>query len=164
MGIACELLEPESDFLKCSVGFPFMRSKSKYEFSVIFDTSHLSGEEEVLSFLVTAQSGNLEHLLHDNTLVLTVPLKHEVDSSITGVVSPSSFVYGESVEASQFIQLEDFECHFQPLNFTLQYVNIEMSVWMSTMLAQAHYLVLLSTFYFQIVSLLLERKCFIFNR
>lgn len=36
------------------------------------------------------------------------------------VVSPSSFVYGESVEASQFIQLEDFECHFQPLNFTLQ--------------------------------------------
>nr|XP_056713722.1 integrin alpha-9 [Euleptes europaea] len=123
MGIACELLEPESDFLKCSVGFPFMRSKSKYEFSVIFDTSHLSGEEEVLSFLVTAQSGNLEHSLHDNTLVLSVPLKHEVDSSITGVVSPSSFVYGESVEASQFIQLEDFECHFQPLNFTLQVYN-----------------------------------------
>lgn len=27
MGISCELLE--SDFLKCSVGFPFMRSKSK---------------------------------------------------------------------------------------------------------------------------------------
>lgn len=27
LGIACELLE--SDFLKCSVGFPFMRSKSK---------------------------------------------------------------------------------------------------------------------------------------
>lgn len=27
LGIACELLE--SDFLKCSVGFPFMRSKSR---------------------------------------------------------------------------------------------------------------------------------------
>ncbi|XP_006741165.1 integrin alpha-9 [Leptonychotes weddellii] len=83
MGISCELLE--SDFLKCSVGFPFMRSKSKYEFSVIFDTSHLSGEEEVLSFIITAQSGNVERSesLHDNSLMLTVPLMHEVDSSIT---------------------------------------------------------------------------------
>ncbi|XP_042331556.1 integrin alpha-9 [Sceloporus undulatus] len=123
MGIACELLEPDSDFLKCSVGFPFMRSKSKYEFSVIFDTSHLSGEEESLSFLVTAQSGNLEHNLQDNSLTLSVPLMHEVDSSITGVVSPSSFIYSESVAASQFIQLEDFECDFQDLNFTLQVYN-----------------------------------------
>ncbi|XP_032092678.1 integrin alpha-9 [Thamnophis elegans] len=123
MGIACELLEPDSDFLKCSVGFPFMKSKSKYEFSVIFDTSHLSGEEEILSFLVSAQSGNLEHNLQDNSLMLTVPLMHEVDSSITGIVSPSSFIYGESVAASQFTKLEDFECHFQDLNFTLQVYN-----------------------------------------
>ncbi|XP_062985826.1 integrin alpha-9 [Elgaria multicarinata webbii] len=123
MGIACELLEPDSDFLKCSVGFPFMRSKSKYEFSVIFDTSHLSGEEASLTFLATAQSGNLEHNLHDNSLTLSVPLMHEVDSSITGVVSPSSFTYGESVAASQFIQLEDFECDFQDLNITLQVYN-----------------------------------------
>ncbi|XP_043451694.1 integrin alpha-9 isoform X2 [Prionailurus bengalensis] len=123
MGISCELLE--SDFLKCSVGFPFMRSKSKYEFSVIFDTSHVSGEEEVLSFIVTAQSGNVERSesLHDNTLTLTVPLMHEVDTSITGIMSPTSFVYGESVDASNFIQLDDTECHFQPLNITLQVYN-----------------------------------------
>ncbi|KAM7336851.1 hypothetical protein ACRRTK_002970 [Alexandromys fortis] len=123
MGISCELLE--SDFLKCSVGFPFMRSKSKYEFSVIFDTSHLSGEEAFLSFIVTAQSGNMERseALHDNTLTLAVPLVHEVDTSITGVVSPTSFVYGESVDASTFVQLDDQECHFQPLNITLQVYN-----------------------------------------
>ncbi|XP_070247713.1 integrin alpha-9 [Myotis yumanensis] len=123
MGISCELLE--SDFLKCSVGFPFMRSKSKYEFSVIFDTSHLSGEEEVLSFIITAQSGNTERSesLHDNTLTLMVPLMHEVDTSITGIVSPTSFVYGESVAAANFIQLEDLPCHFQPLNVTLQVYN-----------------------------------------
>ncbi|TFK07924.1 Integrin alpha-9 [Platysternon megacephalum] len=123
LGIACELLE--SDFLKCSVGFPFMRSKSKYEFSVIFDTSHLSGEEEFLTFLVMAQSGNLEHSesLHDNTLTLSVPLMHEVDSSITGTVSPTSFFYGGSVERSNFVQLENYECLFQPLNFTLQVYN-----------------------------------------
>uniref|UniRef100_A0A8D0HE68 Integrin subunit alpha 9 n=1 Tax=Sphenodon punctatus TaxID=8508 RepID=A0A8D0HE68_SPHPU len=107
MGIACELLE--SDFVKCSVGFPFMRSKSKV-IMLIFYFQH---------------SGNLERSesLHDNILTLSVPLMHEVDSSITGAVSPSSFVYGESVDASHFVQLEDLECHFQPLNFTLQVYN-----------------------------------------
>ncbi|GAB5576971.1 integrin alpha-9 isoform X4 [Prionailurus iriomotensis] len=101
------------------------RKWSKYEFSVIFDTSHVSGEEEVLSFIVTAQSGNVERSesLHDNTLTLTVPLMHEVDTSITGIMSPTSFVYGESVDASNFIQLDDTECHFQPLNITLQVYN-----------------------------------------
>ncbi|XP_064523621.1 integrin alpha-9 isoform X3 [Pseudopipra pipra] len=123
LGIACELLE--SDFLKCSVGFPFMRSNSRYEFSVIFDTSHLSGEEETLTFLVTAQSGNLERSesLHDNILTLSVPLMHEVASSINGEVFPTSFFYGDSVEASNFVQLENHECLFQSLNFTLQVYN-----------------------------------------
>lgn len=36
------------------------------------------------------------------------------------IVSPTSFVYGESVAAANFIQLEDLPCHFQPLNVTLQ--------------------------------------------
>ncbi|MEE6465637.1 hypothetical protein FKM82_006625, partial [Ascaphus truei] len=123
LGISCELLE--ADFLKCSVGFPFMKSKSKHDFSVIFDTTHLSGEEDVLKFLATAQSGNIERVecLHDNTLSLAVSLMHEVDTSVTGVVSPSSFIYGESVDASNFIQLQDLECHFQPLNFTFQIYN-----------------------------------------
>uniref|UniRef100_A0A5F8HEF6 Integrin subunit alpha 9 n=1 Tax=Monodelphis domestica TaxID=13616 RepID=A0A5F8HEF6_MONDO len=41
----------------------------------------------------------------------------------TVVVSPASFVYGESIEMSNFIQLEDWECQFQPLNITLQVYN-----------------------------------------
>ncbi|XP_043920945.1 integrin alpha-9 isoform X2 [Protopterus annectens] len=92
-GISCELLEV--DFLKCSVGFPFMRWKSKYQFSVFFDTTHLSGEEEALEFQVTAQS----------------------------TVLPTLFVYGDSTEASRFIKLEDSVCLFQPLNLSLQVIN-----------------------------------------
>lgn len=89
-GTNCELME--TDFLKCSVGFPFMRWQSKYEFSMIFDTSHLFGEQENLEFIVTTQSGNVEHneTLHDNTLILTMPLKHEVDTAATGSISPAS--------------------------------------------------------------------------
>ncbi|KTF84903.1 hypothetical protein cypCar_00023283, partial [Cyprinus carpio] len=75
----------ELDFLKCSIGFPFMRAQTKYHLSVLFDTSRLSGENETLLFLVHARSANPEHdsTLHDNTLELSIPLVHEVDTAIT---------------------------------------------------------------------------------
>uniref|UniRef100_A0A671SIC6 Integrin alpha-9-like n=1 Tax=Sinocyclocheilus anshuiensis TaxID=1608454 RepID=A0A671SIC6_9TELE len=122
-GISCMLVE--LDFLKCSVGFPFMRAQTKYHLSVLFDTSRLSGENETLLFLVHARSANPEHdsTLHDNTLELSIPLVHEVDTTITGVVTPMSFVYGNSVDRSRFLQLDDMECSFQPLNFTFQVIN-----------------------------------------
>ncbi|XP_058651316.1 integrin alpha-9 isoform X4 [Onychostoma macrolepis] len=122
-GISCMLVE--LDFLKCSIGFPFMRAQTKYHLSVLFDTSRLSGENETLLFLVHARSANPEHdsTLHDNTLELSIPLVHEVDTTITGVVTPTSFVYGNSVDRSRFVQLDDMECSFQPLNFTFQVIN-----------------------------------------
>ncbi|KAF5900363.1 integrin alpha-9, partial [Clarias magur] len=122
-GISCELIQ--LDFLKCSVGFPFMRAQTKYHLSVLFDTSHLSGENETLIFLVHAKSANPEHenKLHDNTLELSIPLMHEVDTAVTGVVTPSSFQYGNSVDSSRFVHLEDLECNFQPLNFTFHVIN-----------------------------------------
>uniref|UniRef100_A0AAQ5XZF6 Integrin alpha-2 domain-containing protein n=1 Tax=Amphiprion ocellaris TaxID=80972 RepID=A0AAQ5XZF6_AMPOC len=92
-GISCALVD--LDFLKCRVGFPFMRAQTKYHFAVIFDTSQLSGENDTLQFLVQAKS----------------------------VVAPSSFVYGNSIDASRFVQLEDMECNFQPLNLTFQAIN-----------------------------------------
>uniref|UniRef100_A0A671SID1 Integrin alpha-9-like n=1 Tax=Sinocyclocheilus anshuiensis TaxID=1608454 RepID=A0A671SID1_9TELE len=97
----------------------------QYHLSVLFDTSRLSGENETLLFLVHARSANPEHdsTLHDNTLELSIPLVHEVDTTITGVVTPMSFVYGNSVDRSRFLQLDDMECSFQPLNFTFQVIN-----------------------------------------
>ena len=40
--------------------------------------------------------------------------------SSCSVVTPTSFVYGNSIDASRFVQLEDMECNFQPLNLTFQ--------------------------------------------
>uniref|UniRef100_A0A8C5HBX2 Integrin alpha-2 domain-containing protein n=1 Tax=Gouania willdenowi TaxID=441366 RepID=A0A8C5HBX2_GOUWI len=120
-GISCGLVD--LDFLKCSAGFPFMRAQTKYHFAVIFDTSRLSGENDTLQFFVQAKSANPEHKLSDNTLDLSIPLIHETDTMITGVVTPSSFVYGNSIDASRFIQLENMECDFQPLNITVQAIN-----------------------------------------
>lgn len=43
-----------------------------------------------------------------------------VRSDPCSVVMPSSFMYGNSIDASRFIQLEDMKCNFQPLNLTFQ--------------------------------------------
>uniref|UniRef100_A0A8C9VL98 Integrin, alpha 9 n=1 Tax=Scleropages formosus TaxID=113540 RepID=A0A8C9VL98_SCLFO len=122
-GISCELAEP--DFLRCSVGFPFMRAQTTYHLAVIFDTSRLSGENDTLRFRVSAQSANPEHdsKLADNTLELSIPLVHEVDTTITGTVTPASFIYGNSMDPARFVQLDDMECSFQPLNLTFQVIN-----------------------------------------
>uniref|UniRef100_A0A671YM17 Integrin, alpha 9 n=1 Tax=Sparus aurata TaxID=8175 RepID=A0A671YM17_SPAAU len=104
-GISCGLVD--LDFLKCSVGFPFMRALSLV----------------ITLFLLVCCSANPEHKLSDNSLDLSIPLVHETDTTITGVVTPSSFVYGNSIDASRFVQLEDMECNFQPLNLTFQAIN-----------------------------------------
>lgn len=39
------------------------------------------------------------------------------------VVTPTSFAYGNSIDASRFVQLEDMECNFQPLNLTFQVIS-----------------------------------------
>lgn len=41
------------------------------------------------------------------------------------MVSPTSFVYGNSVDASRFVQLEEMECNFQPLNLTFQVESVD---------------------------------------
>uniref|UniRef100_A0A671YR91 Integrin, alpha 9 n=1 Tax=Sparus aurata TaxID=8175 RepID=A0A671YR91_SPAAU len=105
-GISCGLVD--LDFLKCSVGFPFMRAQTKVAITL---------------FLLVCCSANPEHKLSDNSLDLSIPLVHETDTTITGVVTPSSFVYGNSIDASRFVQLEDMECNFQPLNLTFQAIN-----------------------------------------
>lgn len=120
-GISCELVD--LDFLRCSVGFPFMRAQTKYHFAVIFDTTQLSGDNDTLQFLVHAKSANPEHNLQDNSLDVSIPLIHETDTTISGVVSPTSFAYGNSIDASRFVQLEEMDCNFQPLNMTFQAIN-----------------------------------------
>uniref|UniRef100_A0A3Q3AZJ9 Integrin, alpha 9 n=1 Tax=Kryptolebias marmoratus TaxID=37003 RepID=A0A3Q3AZJ9_KRYMA len=113
-GISCELVD--LDFLKCAVGFPFMRAQTKYHFAVIFDTTRLSGENDTLQFLVQAKSTTYNNASFSFFLLNSAGL-------VCSVVTPNSFVYGNSIDASRFVQLEDMECNFQPLNLTFQAIN-----------------------------------------
>uniref|UniRef100_A0A667XB95 Integrin, alpha 9 n=1 Tax=Myripristis murdjan TaxID=586833 RepID=A0A667XB95_9TELE len=88
----------------------------KYHFAVIFDTSRLSGENDTLQFLIQAKSVN--------TLFGLAVISHKCCCLRPhSVVTPTSFVYGNSIDASRFVQLEDMECNFQPLNLTFQAIN-----------------------------------------
>uniref|UniRef100_A0AAZ3RAD3 Integrin alpha-2 domain-containing protein n=1 Tax=Oncorhynchus tshawytscha TaxID=74940 RepID=A0AAZ3RAD3_ONCTS len=122
-GISCGLVA--LDFLQCSVGFPFMRAKTKVWLLPVMLMCYylLYGLFVNCLLLFSHCSANPEHRLLDNKLDLSIPLVHEVDTAITGLVTPTSFLYGNSIDASRFIQLEDMECNFQPLNFTFQVIN-----------------------------------------
>lgn len=48
-----------------------------------------------------------------------------LNTVVCSVVTPSSFVYGNYIDASRFVQLEDMECNFQPLNITFQVLLAE---------------------------------------
>uniref|UniRef100_A0A8D0CNV0 Integrin, alpha 9 n=1 Tax=Sander lucioperca TaxID=283035 RepID=A0A8D0CNV0_SANLU len=111
-GISCGLVD--LDFLKCSVGFPFMRAQTKYHFAVIFDTSHDS-YEAAFNIISVGNQINI-NASFSISLVNTV-------AAVCSVVTPSSFVYGNSIDASRFVQMEDMECNFQPLNLTFQAIN-----------------------------------------
>uniref|UniRef100_A0A673XPL4 Integrin, alpha 9 n=1 Tax=Salmo trutta TaxID=8032 RepID=A0A673XPL4_SALTR len=78
----------------------------QYHLAVIFDTIELSNcPSACLSALLPAF------------------LSVSVRPSVHRVVNPTSFEYGNSIDASRFVQLEDMECNFQPLNFTFQVIN-----------------------------------------
>uniref|UniRef100_A0A4W5RJ53 Integrin, alpha 9 n=1 Tax=Hucho hucho TaxID=62062 RepID=A0A4W5RJ53_9TELE len=78
----------------------------QYHLAVIFDTIEMSN----------CPSACLSALLPSFLSVSVRP-------SVHSVVNPTTFVYGSSIDASRFVQLEDMECNFQPLNFTFQVIN-----------------------------------------
>nr|XP_032821679.1 integrin alpha-9 [Petromyzon marinus] len=127
--VNCELKQEEDqpiNSLKCSIRFPCMKARTKREFSVVFDTTQLTGSEGPLEFTLQARSASPEHasMLEDNDLVLRVPLRFQVDTTMKGTVNPPSFVYGgEATNSSQFVRLDNADCLYQWINFSLQVIN-----------------------------------------
>uniref|UniRef100_A0A8K9X0K2 Integrin, alpha 9 n=1 Tax=Oncorhynchus mykiss TaxID=8022 RepID=A0A8K9X0K2_ONCMY len=92
---------------------------------VVYVCSHV--EMSVVYILGLMSSVSLVRGCYGDVLKLIHLGKEMEDSSnqegITRKVTPTSFLYGNSIVASRFIQLEDMECNFQPLNFTFQVIN-----------------------------------------
>ncbi|XP_061432407.1 integrin alpha-9-like isoform X1 [Lethenteron reissneri] len=122
--LSCEVLE--GTLLQCSVGFPFLKSHTKREVSVLFDSSQLSGEDDLLEFSAQITSQNIEHneTLGDNHELLSIPLRYEVDTTLHGSVSQTSILYGGDASDREAVALPGQPCHFQWLNFTFQALNL----------------------------------------
>ncbi|XP_028604052.2 integrin alpha-4 [Podarcis muralis] len=124
--IHCEVSETESHAVRldCSVGHLYVDHLSKMDFSFGLDASSLSraGDDLSISINATCENELGTDILLDNSLILTLPQKHEVELSVHGSVSPSSFVYGPSEENSPVT------CIKETINFTFHVSNLGLSM------------------------------------
>ncbi|XP_058045387.1 integrin alpha-4 [Ahaetulla prasina] len=106
-----QLSEKESHgvTITCSIGYLYVDHLSKVDISFVLDSSSLNRAEDDLHISINATCENeLDHdLLSDNSVVLALPQKHEVELNIHGSASPASFIYGPSEENSPASCMEE---------------------------------------------------------
>ncbi|KAK3569462.1 hypothetical protein QTP86_031441 [Hemibagrus guttatus] len=126
--VSCEISEEKNATisLDCSVGNLFIPALSKLNISFLLDVNQNSSAGD-LTIIINATSENYENndLLHDNTAYLTLPLKYAVDFNIHGLVSPSSFIFGDP-------DLMPVDCYTQKLNYTFRVMNLGPSKALDT--------------------------------
>ncbi|KAM6461442.1 integrin alpha-4 isoform 2-T2 [Liasis olivaceus] len=110
--------------INCDVGYLYVDHLSKVDISFVLDASSLSRAEDDLHISINATCENeLDHdLLSDNSLVLALAQKHEVELNVYGSVSPASFIYGPSEENSPV------SCMKETINFTFYVSNPGVSL------------------------------------
>ncbi|XP_061464274.1 integrin alpha-4 isoform X2 [Rhineura floridana] len=123
----CEVSEKESHSVRldCSVGYLYLYLDhlSKMDVSFGLDASSLSraGDDLSISINATCENEVDSDLLTDNSLILTLPQKYEVELNAHGSVLPTSFVYGPSQENSPV-------CMKENINFTFHVSNPGLSM------------------------------------
>ncbi|XP_074857267.1 integrin alpha-4 [Carettochelys insculpta] len=118
--IHCKISDKEAHAVRldCSVGYLYVDHLSKMDFSFLLDASSLTRAEDDLSITVNATCENEEdNLLLDNSIALAIPLKHEVELNVHGLVFPTSFVYGSSEQKSPI------DCMKEKINFTFHVIS-----------------------------------------
>ncbi|XP_044282954.1 integrin alpha-4 isoform X1 [Varanus komodoensis] len=124
--IHCEVLEKGNQGVKldCSVGHLYVDHLSKMDFSFVLDASSLSraGDDLSISVNTTCENELDNDLLLDNSLILTLPQKHEVELNAHGSVMPTSFFYGPGEESSPVT------CMKETINFTFHVSNPGLSL------------------------------------
>lgn len=70
------------------------------------------------------------------------------------MVSPTSFAYGNSIDASRFVQLEEMDCNFQPLNMTFQVQSVRggFRLFVHVPLVRPHHFFFLLLMWFQAIN------------
>ncbi|XP_018414998.1 PREDICTED: integrin alpha-4 [Nanorana parkeri] len=123
--INCAINEEENQLtrLDCNIGYLYVDSLSKQEFSFLLDASSLSKAEEDLEINVTVKCENEvnEGSLWNNKAVFIIPTRYEVNVNVLGSVYPVSFVYGPPHD-------EEILCIKETIDYTFKVINVGPSL------------------------------------
>ncbi|XP_046886496.1 integrin alpha-4 [Hypomesus transpacificus] len=123
---SCQAIEEkkESDGVDCRLGNLFLNVLAKVNVSFLMEVGSDSGPGD-LNVTITASRENFESedLLHDNVVVLILPLRYGVNLNIHGFASRQGFEFGDFNEPN---------CHTERFNYTIKVVNAGPSLSQGT--------------------------------
>ncbi|XP_055086761.1 integrin alpha-4 [Periophthalmus magnuspinnatus] len=121
MAVSCDIIAEVNSTVgvACGVVGLLLPAQAQLNVSFMLDVSHNSTPSDVILQL-SSRSENFEkeEFLRDNSVSLVLPLRQEMDMSIHGHVSPSSFTFSELEE-----DYSPVDCYTEALNFTYKVVN-----------------------------------------
>ncbi|KAL0963711.1 hypothetical protein UPYG_G00309870 [Umbra pygmaea] len=125
--VSCDITENNTiAAVDCNVGNLYLSSGAKVNISFLLDVNQSSHAGDYRIFINThGDNYENEDFLHDNTATVVLPLRYGVNINVHGIVTPSSFVFGEQ-------DLTPVQCYTETFNYTYKVVNIGPSKSLNT--------------------------------
>lgn len=121
MAVSCDIIQEGNSTVGVACGLPGLLLPAHAQLNVTFllDVSQNSTPGDIILHM-TSRSDNFEkeEFLGDNSVRLVLPLKREVDVSIHGHASPSSFTFSELEQ-----DYAPVDCYTERLNYTYKVLN-----------------------------------------
>ncbi|XP_056610488.1 integrin alpha-4 isoform X1 [Triplophysa dalaica] len=118
--VSCEIAEENKVAvgLDCSVGNLYIPPFTKLNITFLLDMMQNSSAGDLaISINATSESYENPDLLHDNVVILTLPLRYAVDVNVHGFVSPTFFVIGDQESLP-------VDCYSDKFNYTYKVMNM----------------------------------------
>ncbi|KAJ0070616.1 hypothetical protein NL108_016900, partial [Boleophthalmus pectinirostris] len=119
--VSCDIIAEVNSTVGVACGLVglILPAEAQLNVSFLLDVSHNSTPGDI-TLQLSSRSENFEKedFLGDNSVSLVLPLKQEMDMSIHGHVSPSSFTFSELEQ-----DYAPVDCYTETLNFTYKIVN-----------------------------------------
>lgn len=121
MAVSCDILQERNNTVGVACGLPglLLPAQAQLNVSFLLDVSQNSTPGDI-ELQLNVHSDNLEkeEFLADNSMVVVLPLKRELDLSIHGHASPSSFSFSELEQ-----DYAPVDCFTERLNHTFKVLN-----------------------------------------
>ncbi|XP_041662836.1 integrin alpha-4 isoform X2 [Cheilinus undulatus] len=118
--ISCDVKQEENSTavgVDCGVTSLLLPANAQLNISFLLDVSHNSTPGDIMIHINTSSDNyEKEEFLHDNSISLSLPLKHEINVNIHGFVTPTTFVFGDE-------DVTPVDCYPERFNYTYKVLN-----------------------------------------